>query len=59
MAVQAFLDLRIGFRQIDKVVAHVIGTVPHGAASSIDTVLEQDRLARACAQAYIAGRLAA
>ena len=59
VAVQAFLDLRIGFRQIDKVVAHVIDTVPHGAASSIETVLEQDRLARACAQAYIAGRLAA
>ena len=59
VAVQAFLDLRIGFRQIDKVVAHVIETVPHGAASCIETVLEQDRLARACAETYITGRLAA
>ena len=59
VAVQAFLDLRIGFREIDKVVAHVIDTVPHGTASSIDIVLEQDGLARAAAHAYITGRLAA
>jgi hypothetical protein len=32
VAVQAFLDEQIGFRQIDRVIAHVIETVPHGAA---------------------------
>ena len=46
VAVQAFLDLKIGFRQIDQVVGHVIDQVPHGAASSIDAVLAQDALAR-------------
>ncbi|MFM2085657.1 MAG: hypothetical protein RLZZ237_526 [Pseudomonadota bacterium] len=59
VAVQAFLDLQIGFRQIDRVIAHVIEAIPHGAASSIDAVIEQDRVARAAAQAYIGGRLAA
>lgn len=59
VAVQAFLDLQIGFRQIDRVIAHVIETVPHGAASSIEAVIEQDRVARAAAHAYIGDRLAA
>lgn len=59
VAVQSFLDRQIGFRQIDQVVAHVLASVANSAAISIDAVLEQDRLARASAQAYIAGRLAA
>ncbi|MFZ4877765.1 1-deoxy-D-xylulose-5-phosphate reductoisomerase [Janthinobacterium sp. Mn2066] len=59
VAVQAFLDVQIGFRQIDKVIAHVIESVPHGDASSIEAVIEQDRLARAAAHAYIGNRLAA
>ncbi|MBB5366537.1 MULTISPECIES: 1-deoxy-D-xylulose-5-phosphate reductoisomerase [unclassified Janthinobacterium] len=59
VAVQAFLDLQIGFRQIDRVIAHVIETVPHGAASSIEAVIEQDRVARMAAHAYIGDRLAA
>jgi len=59
VAVQAFLDLQIGFRQIDRVIAHVIETVPHGAASSIEAVIEQDRVARAAAHAYIGDRLTA
>ncbi|WP_317202706.1 1-deoxy-D-xylulose-5-phosphate reductoisomerase [Janthinobacterium sp.] len=53
VAVQAFLDLRIGFRQIDRVVRHVIDTVAHGAADSIAAVMEQDALARGAAEAYI------
>ena len=53
IAVQAFLELRIGFRQIDRVIAHVMQTVPHEAASSIAAVMEQDALARAAAHAYI------
>jgi 1-deoxy-D-xylulose-5-phosphate reductoisomerase len=55
VAVQAFLDLRIGFRQIDRVIAHVMDAVPHGAASSIAAVMAQDAAARAAADAYIAG----
>jgi 1-deoxy-D-xylulose-5-phosphate reductoisomerase len=54
VAVQAFLDLQIGFRQIERVVAHVIDTVSHGAASSIAAVMEQDGLARRAAAAHIA-----
>jgi 1-deoxy-D-xylulose-5-phosphate reductoisomerase len=54
VAVQAFLDLRIGFRQIDRVVRHVIETVAQGAASSIEAVMAQDALARQAAERYIA-----
>ena len=56
VAVQAFLDLKIGFRQIDQVIRHVIDGVPHGAASSIEAVMAQDALARAAAERYIATR---
>jgi 1-deoxy-D-xylulose-5-phosphate reductoisomerase len=55
IAVQAFLDLQIGFRQIDRVIAHVMARLPHGAADSIEALMEQDGLARAAAQQYIAG----
>jgi len=58
VAVQAFLDLKIGFRQIDRVVRHVIEEVAHGAASSIEAVMAQDALARVAAERYIATRLA-
>jgi 1-deoxy-D-xylulose-5-phosphate reductoisomerase len=53
VAVQAFLDRRIGFRDIDRVVERVMNEVPHGAASSIDAVLAQDAQAR-----LAAGRIA-
>ena len=55
IAVQAFLDLRIGFRQIDRVIAQVMEALPHGAADSIDAVMAQDALARAAAETTIAG----
>jgi len=54
VAVQAFLDERIGFRQIDRVIAAVMDELPHGAASSIEAVMAQDALARACAHRVIA-----
>jgi len=54
IAVQAFLDREIGFRDIDRVIAGVMDAVPHGPASSIDAVLEQDARARAAARAAIA-----
>jgi 1-deoxy-D-xylulose-5-phosphate reductoisomerase len=55
VAVQAFLDLKIGFRQIDRVIAHVVEQLPHGDAHSIDAVMAQDAAARAAAETYIAG----
>ncbi|SFF73790.1 1-deoxy-D-xylulose 5-phosphate reductoisomerase [Duganella sp. CF458] len=55
VAVQAFLDERIGFRRIDRVIAQVMDELPHGAASSIEAVMAQDALARAVAERIIAG----
>jgi 1-deoxy-D-xylulose-5-phosphate reductoisomerase len=54
VAVAAFLAQRIGFRQIDRVIAAVMDELPHGAASSIDAVMAQDALARAAAERIIA-----
>ena len=54
-AVAAFLDLRIGFRRIDRVIAHVMDTLPHGDAGSIEQVMAQDAAARAEAERVIAG----
>ncbi|WP_431477029.1 1-deoxy-D-xylulose-5-phosphate reductoisomerase [Massilia eburnea] len=54
VAVQAFLDQRIGFRRIDRVIAQVMEELPHGAASSIEAVMAQDALARAAAERIIA-----
>jgi len=54
VAVQAFLDRVIGFRDIDRVIRRVMDAVPHGPAPSIDAVLAQDARARAAAQSEIA-----
>ncbi|UTY59213.1 1-deoxy-D-xylulose-5-phosphate reductoisomerase [Massilia sp. erpn] len=53
VAVQAFLDQRIGFRQIDRVIARVMDELPHGAASSIEALMAQDAAARAAAETLI------
>jgi 1-deoxy-D-xylulose-5-phosphate reductoisomerase len=55
VAVQAFLDRRIGFRDIDRVIARVMHENPHGAASNIDAVMAQDARARRAAQSIVAG----
>ena len=55
VAVQAFLDKRIGFRDIDRVIARVMHENEHGAASSIEAVMAQDARARAAAQTLVAG----
>jgi 1-deoxy-D-xylulose-5-phosphate reductoisomerase len=55
VAVQAFLDRRIGFRDIDRVIARVMHENPHGAASSIDAVMAQDARARRAAESIVAG----
>ena len=54
VAVQAFLDGRIGFRDIDRVIARVVNELEHGAASSIEAVMAQDARARAAALRAIA-----
>ena len=54
VAVQAFLERRIGFRQIDRVIAEVVEALPHGAAASIEAVMAQDAAARAAAEQRIA-----
>ena len=54
IAVQAFLDRAIGFRDIDRVIRRVMDAIPHGPAPSIEAVLAQDALARDAAHAEIA-----
>jgi len=53
VAVQAFLDRRIGFRAIDQLIARVMDTLSHAPVSAIDALLEQDRRARALAHSLI------
>jgi 1-deoxy-D-xylulose-5-phosphate reductoisomerase len=55
VAVQAFLERRIGFRDIDRVIARVMHENPVGAASSIEAVMAQDACARRAADAIVAG----
>ncbi len=53
IAVQAFLDGRIGFRAIDQLIARVMAALPSGPVTDIDTVFEQDRRARDTAASFI------
>jgi 1-deoxy-D-xylulose-5-phosphate reductoisomerase len=55
VAVQAFLERRIGFRDIDRVIARVMHENDHGPASSIEAVMAQDGRARVAALAIVAG----
>ena len=54
IAVEAFLDSRIGFRDIDRVIARVMHENDHGPASSIEAVMAQDARARVAAQDIVA-----
>ncbi|MES2026216.1 MAG: 1-deoxy-D-xylulose-5-phosphate reductoisomerase [Pseudomonadota bacterium] len=53
IAVQAFLDGRIGFRVIDQLIARVMDALPAEAITDIDSVFEQDRCARDLANSLI------
>jgi 1-deoxy-D-xylulose-5-phosphate reductoisomerase len=55
IAVEAFLDRRIGFRDIDRVVRRVMDDNAHGAASNIAAVMDQDAQARRAARQVVAG----
>lgn len=53
VAVQAFLERRIGFRMIDQLIARVMDKLAHAPVTAIDELLEQDRAARAVAHSFI------
>lgn len=53
IAVDAFLNRRIGFRAIDKLIAQVMHGLPYGAIGGIDELIEQDEKARAFARSLI------
>jgi len=53
VAVAAFLEGRIGFRTIDRLIARVMEQMPHEDLSDIAALLEQDRCARAAAEEFI------
>lgn len=54
VAVDAFLERRISFRDIDRVIRHALDAVEHGPAPSIEAVLAQDARAREAAAHAVA-----
>ena len=54
IAVQAFLDQRIGFTQIAQVVGETLSGLSFSEPESLDAVQESDSKARAFSTAYIA-----
>lgn len=54
IAVQAFLDGRIGFRQIDQLIARVLEVMPPTVVENIDALCMQDVRARELTQSLIA-----
>ncbi len=53
IAVQAFLNGRIGFRAIDQLIARVMAALPSGPVTNIESVFEQDQRARDVAHSFI------
>lgn len=53
VAVDAFLNLKIGFRMIDQLIARVMDMLPHRPVTDIDDLIEQDRHARQVAYDFI------
>jgi 1-deoxy-D-xylulose-5-phosphate reductoisomerase len=53
VAVQAFLERRINFRMIDRLIARVMDKLPSMPVTAIDALLEQDRTAREMAHSLI------
>lgn len=56
VAVQAFLDRRIGFLDIERVVEDTLAELPHHAPSDLEGVRRIDAEARRCAAGLLAGR---
>jgi 1-deoxy-D-xylulose-5-phosphate reductoisomerase len=55
VAVESFLEGRLGFKQIPELVEEVLNRVPVTSLASLEDVMEQDRLARSRAIEYAAG----
>jgi 1-deoxy-D-xylulose-5-phosphate reductoisomerase len=55
MAVEAFLQRRLGFLGIAEVVSATLGAVPWRSLETVEDVIEVDREARATAASFIAG----
>lgn len=53
VAVGAFLERRIGFRMIDRIIEQVMDAVPHSGFDDIHALIEQDTRARLAAQKII------
>ncbi len=53
VAVEAFLSRAIGFRRIPELIAEVLDRLPPQAVDGLDSLLEQDRLARECANGLV------
>jgi 1-deoxy-D-xylulose-5-phosphate reductoisomerase len=53
IAVEAFLNEKIGFRMIDRVIEKTLQRVQAAAVTDIDTLFEQDREARAVATEFL------
>jgi 1-deoxy-D-xylulose-5-phosphate reductoisomerase len=53
VAVQAFLQKRIGFLQIAEIITDVLNFIPAQAVESLDAVLEADMQARALAEQWL------
>ncbi len=53
IAVDAFLERQIGFRQINQVIANVMSSLPAEAVDNLDDLLEQDRRARSLARSML------
>lgn len=55
VAVEAFLQGRLGFTGMARVIAQTLETVEHSMPSNLDEVIEVDRAARSAAAAIVAG----
>lgn len=53
VAVQAFLDRKIGFRKIDQIIARTLEKLPLQNLDNLEAILDVDRQARECAQSII------
>ncbi|MET3116413.1 1-deoxy-D-xylulose-5-phosphate reductoisomerase [Undibacterium sp. GrIS 1.8] len=54
VAVQAFLDGKIGFRMIDQIIARVLDKIALSSADDIESILECDKETRVITQALLA-----
>ncbi|MDP5008016.1 MAG: 1-deoxy-D-xylulose-5-phosphate reductoisomerase, partial [Glaciimonas sp.] len=53
IAVQAFLDGKIGFRMIDQLIARTMDKLPSSPVTDIDALLAQDQHARQTVQSLM------